>query len=59
MAIGHEELMSVFKNTHAWGQQERNKIKNVRREVRVRKEAKGARKKEDPTAYHILIKIQR
>ena len=45
---------SAFPNTHAWEQQERNKIKRqtkmVRREARVWKEAKRERTKEDPTA---------
>ena len=43
---------SVFPNTFAWEQRERNKIKRqtkkVRRDARVYKEAKQARKKRNP-----------
>ena len=53
---------SVFPNTRAWEEQERNKTKKqtkmVRRETWVWKEAKRARIKEVLTAYHILTKIQ-
>ena len=49
-------------NTCAWEQQEWNKMKKhtkvVRRQAWVWKKAKRARKKEVPTAYHILTKIQ-
>ena len=54
--------MSVFPNTYAWEQQERNKIKKqtkkVRSEAGVQKEAKQAQKKKEILmAYHILIEI--
>ena len=44
---------SVFPNTRAWEHHELNKIKK-----QTKKASMGGRKKEVPTAYHILIKIQ-
>ena len=53
---------SVFPNTRASEQQQRNKIKkkkkNVRREPWVWKQVQWARKKGVPTVYNYLIKIQ-
>ena len=63
MAIGKGELMHEYFPKHLrMGTARRNKIKKqtkeVRREAWVWKKAKRAQKKEVPTAYHILTKIQ-
>ena len=63
MGIGNGELMhECFPKHSGMGTVRIKKIKkqtnNVRREEFVWKEAKRARTKEVPTAYHILTKIQ-
>ena len=51
---------SVFPNTRAWEQQERNKIKKQtkKRDVNMERSKAGTKIFLKGTAYHYLIKIQ-